>query len=103
MLNICDICKKYFATTSSEYERRLAQSIPESELRAMRGDYEKMLAEEERERMQSLQNQHLVTRGNGNSKKVYLLGFYYLHLFAELVGISTFALTASITIKQNRG
>ena len=50
MLNICDICKKYFATTSSEYERRLAQSIPETELRTMRRDYEKMLAEEEKEK-----------------------------------------------------
>lgn len=52
MLNICDICKQYFTSNSSEYERRLAQTIPETELRVMHGDYAKMLAEEEEERKQ---------------------------------------------------
>ena len=56
MSNICDICKKYFANANREYERRLAQSIPEAELRLMHCDYEKMLAEEERERMLKLAN-----------------------------------------------
>ena len=59
MLNICDICKKYFTCTTSEYERRLAQAIPQTELKAIRADYEKMLVEEEKERKKSLPNQPL--------------------------------------------
>ena len=53
MLDICDNCKQYFTSTSSEYERKLAQAIPPVELKAIRADYLKMLVEEEEERRQN--------------------------------------------------
>ena len=59
MLNICDICKQYFISPSSEYERRVAQAIPQVELRAIRADYEKMLLEEKEERGESPPKQPL--------------------------------------------
>ena len=59
MLNICDICKQYFISPSSEYERTVAQAIPQVELRAIRADYEKMLLEDEEERRQSPPKQPL--------------------------------------------
>ena len=67
---ICDICKKYFTYTSSEYERRLVRAIPQTELRAIHADYKKMLVEEEEERRQSPPKQPLSDdKGEGGRRE----------------------------------